>query len=196
MTLSVIADVTVDCTLSVDHKYANEVSSHPAESGADFTDNSANKPLEISLDCIISNTPVGLAPNASFGPNIVEGVQGRLVELNLLREPITVVDTFGRFDNMQIENLTFSRTSKNGEALAFKISFKQLIIITNSRTIVQVSIPNAQGKQVKGSKNSKQPPDPPISEKTEDLRTGVRRIANLYAPGFISNKPNQGGGFL
>jgi len=112
----------------------------------------------------------------------------------LLREPITVVDTFGRFDNMQIENLTFSRTAKNGEALAFKISFKQLIIITNNRTIVQVSIPGAQGKQVKGSKNSKQPPDPPIAEKTEDRRSRERRVLNYLAPGFVSNKPNFGGG--
>ncbi len=188
-----IADVNVDVCLSVEHSYENEVTSHPVESGADVTDNVVAKSLVINLDCIISATPLGLAPNTIFGPNIVTGTRDRLIAIDVAKQPITVVDSYGTFTNMVLEKIIFSKTTKTGDALAFKASFKELIIITNDRTVIQVAIPRAQAVVARGAKSSKSPPTPPVPAKAADRRSGLRRVINHVAPSAVSTTPNQGG---
>jgi hypothetical protein len=89
-----------------------------------------------------------------------------------------------------VEGLTFSRTVKTGDALAFKIKLKQLDIETNERAVIEVAIPRAQAVNTKGSKSSKKPD--PASSGAEDKRSRLRRVANYF--GFKNTTPNQGGG--
>jgi hypothetical protein len=168
-----IADVFA-LSVSDEERYENDVSEHPAESGSNFVDNSVAKALVINRDCIISATPLGENLNAAFGPDIVTGCKKRLIALRNAREPIPVVDSTGRYENMQIMSIVFSRTIKTGDALAFKISFKQLDVITNERTVIQVAIPRAQVKNKKDTKTSKAATDPkPPEPDIDPLRVGT-----------------------
>ena len=187
-----IGDVTADIALSEDHKYENDVTSHPAEKGSNFTDNVIQKPLAISLDCIISATPMGENLNAAFGPDIVTGCRLRLQAINDQREPITVVTSHGTFPHMLIESLTFSRTIKTGEALAFKIAVKDFRIVENERTVIRVALPRAQADVKRGAKSSKAPPDN-TPAKAEDKRSKLRKVAR-YIGAAVSNEANPGGG--
>lgn len=185
-----IADVTVDVCLSVEHSYENDVTSHPVEKGSELTDNVIAKPLLISLDCIVSGSPIGAQTNSAFGPNIVNGVRARLITLRGAGETITVVDSHGTFPNMVIEKITFSKSVKTGDSLAFKISFKEILIVTNERTVIQVAIPRAQAPVSRGAKSSKSPPDPPVPAKVDDRLTPLHRLTNRA--GITNSGPNTG----
>lgn len=184
----------VICTaLSEEHTYETDVTEHPVESGSDVTDNAINKPLTISLDCIISGTPLNAPDTAVLNTTVatanpVVAAQARLIQINNTREPITVIDSQGTFPEMVLEKLVFTKTIKTGEALAFKASFKALRIIDNERTVVQVAIPRVQSAVKSGTKASKNPPDNPPPP---DKRSALRRVANRL--GYKNTTPNQGG---
>jgi hypothetical protein len=184
-----IADVFA-LSVSDEERYENDVSEHPAESSSNFVDNSVAKALVINRDCIISASPLGENLNAAFGPDIVTGCKKRLIALRNAREPVLVVDSTGRYENMQIMSIVFSRTIKTGDALAFKISLKQLDVITNERTVIQVAIPRAQAKNKKDTKTSKSATEP---KPPEDKRSRLRRVVNYLGVDGVSNQPNQGG---
>jgi hypothetical protein len=161
-------------SLTDEEKYESDASEHPAESGADFVDNKVNKALAITRDCIISGTPIGPNLNSAHGPDIVEGCRKRLIAIDASREPITVRDSTGVYENMEITSLVFSRSIKTGNALTFKIAFKRLVVITNERSVIQVAIPRAQVKAPKGLKTSAKP-DPKPAERDIDP---LRRVSN------------------
>ncbi len=188
-----IDDVIIDVIISEEHSYENDVTSHPVESGSDVTDNVINKPLKISLDCLISATPlrksgVIVQGEATRTANPTQAARARLIAINVAREPITVNDSQGSFPNMVLEKLMFTQTSKIGDALAFKASFKELKIIENERTIIQVAIPRAQAVVKLNTKSGTQPPKNP-----PDDRDPLRKLAGIVKPGFISALPNPGG---
>ncbi len=138
----------------------------------------------ITRDCLISATPLGPNLNVAFGPNIVEGCRARLIAIRGTREPITVIDSTGTYTDMELTSLVFSRTVKTGDALAFKVSFKQLDVVTNERSVIEVAIPRAQAPVVKGTKTSKtaDPPPPP------DKRSSLHKLSNYLGHKFTSDK--------
>lgn len=184
-----IADVFALAT-SQEEQYAADITDHPAEVGSNFADNQVNKPVDLTRDCIISATPLGANRNAAFGPNIVAGCKARLIALRDTREPVTVIEPDATYENMMIESVVFTRSIKTGDALAFKIKFKQFDVQTNERVVIEVAIPRAQGTNTKGSKSSKKPD--PASTAAEDKRSRLRRVANYF--GVASHKTNPGGG--
>lgn len=180
--------------ITEEDKYDADVTEHPAEKGSDFSDMVINKALVVTRDCVISATPLGVNRNAAFGPNIVAGCKARLIAMRALREPITVVDIEGTFTNLLVSNLTFTKSIKTGEALAFKITFKQLEVIENERSVIEVAIPRAQAPRKKGAKSS----ESPGAHETDDIDP-LRKAANyigkkINGKNFISDQPNPGGG--
>lgn len=48
----------IDVISSEEHKFESEVTEFPLESGGDFTDNVRPKPIEVSMECLVSDTPL------------------------------------------------------------------------------------------------------------------------------------------
>lgn len=186
-----IADVFA-VSLSDEERYENAVSEHPAEKRASFVDNTVNKALVLNRDCVISASPLGENLNAAHGPNIIAGCRARLIAIYFTREPITVVDSTGTYTNILINSLVFSRTIKTGNALAFKINFKQLDVLENERSVIEVAIPRAQNKVIRGVKSSNKPdPAPASTADIDPLRTTTNYVAKpLIGRNFVSDKPN------
>ncbi len=182
-------------SLSEEERYENDVSDHPAERGPSFIDNSVSKALVINRDCTISaDTSLDVFDenrNAAFGPNIIEGCRARLIAIRETREPISVRDSTGTYVNMEVMSLVFSRTVKTGKTLAFKISFKQLDVITNERSVVQVAIPRAQKKSLQGLKISKKPDPPPPTKDIDPLRPVSNGVSNfIVGHNIVNPEPN------
>lgn len=177
-----IGDVLIDVILSEEHTYDSDVTSHPVETGASITDNVVDKPLIISLDCIISATPFGATQplgGSLFAVSIADVAQDRLIALKATREPVTVEDSQGSFPNMIVEKLTFTRSAKTGRACAFKCTLKELRLVDNERVLIPVEIPRAQALVKRGAKSSKSPPDPPITKKIEDNRDPAKKVVTV-----------------
>jgi hypothetical protein len=184
-----IDDIVVDIAISEDHTFENEVTSHPVETGSDVTDNSIVKPDAITLDCIISNTPLtttGREVNdqvlASSSP--ADEARAKLLALRQSREPITVIDSLGTWTDMVLEHLSIPRSSRTGDALAFKATFKKLVIVTNERATVPVAIPRAESKIKRGTRPSKSPPENSPPAAAEDHRTALHKLLSKGASRF------------
>lgn len=184
-----IDDILVDVAVSEEHTFENEVTSHPVETGSDVTDNSIVKPDSITLDCIISNTPLVSSGREVNDLVLLSGspadeARAKLLALRKSREPITVIDSLGTWTEMVLEHLSIPRSAKTGDALAFKATFKQLVIVTNERATIPVAIPRAESKVKRGTRPSKSPPDNSPPAAAEDHRTALHKLLSKGADRF------------
>jgi hypothetical protein len=174
--LAMIDDFLIDCVLNEEHTFESEVTEYPVEDGADITDNVRPKPIVVTMDCIISNTP--LPPISSLrGPrddgtafSLLSATRGvlqvtpaqeayqRMMIIRNAREPVTIRTSLDTFKNMVLKNLTIPRASGSGDALRFTASWQQVEIITNVRG-TRVAIPGAK------TGTSKNKPPAPTKQK-------------------------------
>jgi hypothetical protein len=59
MALLFIDGYPFDLVVSKGASYPGEVTEHPVDADADITDHIRNKPLELTLECVVSDTPTG-----------------------------------------------------------------------------------------------------------------------------------------
>src|SRR5678810_739366 len=59
-TQSILIDgFLIDATISEEHRYESETTDYPVERGANITDHNRPLPIEVTLEGIVSNTPIG-----------------------------------------------------------------------------------------------------------------------------------------
>jgi hypothetical protein len=133
-----IDELEVDATIKQDHTAEAEVTEHPVEQGADPSDHIRRRADTLSLDCVISSTPLG--PNTNDGLAVAEGLAPRVVDAYAyLRRAmddgrlLTITTTLRVYQNMVLLSLRPSRDSKTGDALTFQAQFKQVRIVNNLR---------------------------------------------------------------
>lgn len=184
-----IDDIVIDIASSEDHNFQNEITDHPVETGSNVTDNAIEKPIQIVINGLVSDYPLGtnaagfVAPNGDLPTASDTGTQSQTVLAKLLalkssREPITVIDSLGTWTNMVLESLSVPRTPKTGYALEFRATFKQLVLVTNDRTVVPVSLPRAAAPTTLGHQTSPQPPTNNPSSSAENDRSGLHQLLN------------------
>ncbi len=187
----------IDIATTEEHQLDSEVTEYPVEEGSDIADHVRARPIMVSLDCIVSNTPIGpiadtrraegsvsdselLAPSSP-----ADDAYAKLVAIREAREPITITTSLKTYENMLLESLSIPRSARTGDALEFRASFKQLLLVTNRRTTIRTKIPRAKKKVNRGHKPTEAvrttatPPAvqaaPPPSPKTD---TNTRRLVN------------------
>jgi len=171
---AIINGFLIDATLVQDHNLPSEVTSHPVEQGADLTDHILNLPIVVTMECLVSNTPIGLVANArSSGSLPSEDAYGLMKKIRTDREPVTIESELGIFENMALRDLSLPFSADEGTgtvargtddaritgALKFRATFVQVEVVTNDRTTVEVSVPRAQKKVNRGNK-----PSPPAGQ--------------------------------
>ena len=117
----------IDCTVSESHEFESEVSDYPVESGIEISDNIRTKPLRVTLEGIVSNTPFGSVQAARAA---------RAIDTSL-----------DHYENMALVSVVFPRSAGEPEQLRFTAVFQQVTFITNDRSTVPVSSPRI-GKKV------------------------------------------------
>jgi hypothetical protein len=156
----------IDASLSESHTFESEVTDYPVESGASITDNVRPKPIVVSIEGVVSDSPIGpvatarnnetASPDAELQFLPSEAALDKLLRIRDAREPITIVTSLKTFESMVLTNLDVPRDADTGHALKFTASFQQVILVTNNRTTVKVSPPTSTGlgkKKDLGPKN-------------------------------------------
>jgi hypothetical protein len=144
-------DVELSCTPS----RTNQVTRFPVERGADITDHVHPEPVTLTVDGIVSDTPLGemIAVRAQFA--IINGeafakpseeARARLKKLCEDREPVTVECSAGTFENMILESLNEPRDARTGDSYQFSASFAEVVLVTNDRTTVRTAAPRGKKK--------------------------------------------------
>lgn len=124
----------IDCLVSDGHTFDADVTEFPVESGATISDNIRNKPLVVTMECIVSNAPIGqLATLRDQDNDPVDSAYEMLLKVRADRQPVTIFTSLRTYTNMALQNLSIPRESGTGDALKFTVTFKQIELVVNRR---------------------------------------------------------------
>lgn len=170
-----IDDITLDAVVSENHTSALQVTEHPVEAGANISDHARQMPDVVTLDIALSNTTKLGEHTPGRAIDIYEKL--RLLQTNA--ELVTVVTTLRVYENMILENLSVPRTVKDAGGLRCTASLRQVRVVQNKTSIVEVTRePIAKKKVSDGKKAAKNAVDG--AQKEAEVKAEVERSSYLY----------------
>ena len=153
----------VDVTMSENHTFESEVTDYPVESGGSISDNIRPRPITVSMEGIISNTPLEpmlTARSVGFGDEFGEpeksaqNAHAHLLQVFAGREPVTIRTSLGTYKSMAMTSLDMQRDSSTIDCLKFNARFQQISIANDIRTQKRTSLRRGSGKSL-GTKTGK-----------------------------------------
>lgn len=179
--LVMIDNFLIDCSLNEEHAFESEVTEYPVESGSNITDNIRPKPIVVTMECLVTNTPIGfLAQSRGAGSgnpsDPADDAYELLQKIRDKREPISIRTSLRTFDNMVLKSLSVPRAPDRGDALRFTAVFQQIQVVTNKRTR-RVAVPGGGKKVNKGQLPTvvKGLPGIPVISFVQSSRATVRK---------------------
>lgn len=158
-----IGSIQIDATISEDHNYSNDVTDHPIETGASISDTIIQKPFTLSMECIVSASPLSDKVTDST-PQRVDRTYGSLARLAQSKSLVTVVTAVKTYSNMAISSLSVPRSKDDGNSLRFNVTFKQVRIVS-----AQIDITKLEGNDTLLGVVGYQPPVWDISSYQTDV---------------------------
>lgn len=155
----IIFGYAIDCAEVEEHNVDNEVTEHPVEKGADVADHVRARPIAVTIEGVVTDTPIGaMVALRNDSPKPSNDARAHLVKIRDDREPGTLETTLGTYQNMVLEQLQFPRSVDDGDSLRFRATFKQVELVTNDRATIRVSVPRAAKKVNLGNKPTEPAP--------------------------------------
>jgi hypothetical protein len=174
--LSQIDTIVLDATVSELHTIDSEITEHPVEEGAAVADHHRAKPDVITLEGIISNTPINRGQSrrvaSSFGesfettadqdaiagqPGYAEQAYLALKDLRDTSKLVSVITPLRTYESMLLQTVTIPRNVKTGDALRFTAVLKQVRLVKNKTTTQTVAAePKAHKKTSTGKQSAKE----------------------------------------
>lgn len=145
-----INDIPIDVATMESHSFPSEVTQFPVESGARISDNIRPKPIKITIECLVSNSPLGEIQKlrnahtkklSATSSNYARAVYDELVSIYTNRKPVEITTSVDVFQNMVMTELGVPRTSGEPNGLKFTCEFEQVTVIASVRGTVRVSNP-------------------------------------------------------
>lgn len=147
-----IAGYAIDAALRVEQAFEADVTDHPVERGAVITDHVRARPIVVTIEGVVSDTPMGaVAALREEGSVPSADARIRLFELWNAREPVTIETENATYHDMVMQSLSVPEDRETGDACHFTATFKQLRLVTNRRTSVAVAVPRAAKKVNRGT---------------------------------------------
>ncbi len=141
-----IGGFVIDCFISENYRFTNEVSEIPVEEGSTITDNIYNKPDEITIEGFISNVKyVSYNAITMFKGGIpdrqkrIRTAYKELLRLKQAREPIDLSTGLDVYKNMVITDFDIPRDVETGADLHFTMTFKKLPIIRSETVAISIA---------------------------------------------------------
>lgn len=168
-----IDDVLVDVVNDESPSFSNEITDYPVEDGTVISDHINNKPVELSLDIIIT------------GDDAVEKYE-RLREIRDNRELISVIGALEVYTNMAIQDLSLTKNKDNIEGFSASINLKQLQISKAETIIVEIAPPQIEGEDQptpegeSSDLNSKDKKEDEVDEDTVKNKSLLKKMGDLF----------------
>ena len=119
-----------DATLSEQHLHSAEATMHPVERGVDITDHIQVKPFTLSLEGIVTNTP--LTPGIESSTTRIRELYDDLVSLFESKQLLNVVTGLKRYSNMVITNVSVPRDAPNRQHILPSVELVQINTVEQS----------------------------------------------------------------
>ena len=154
-TLAMITDSNgntflIDVCLNDTHEFRSQITSDPIEDGSTLTDNIINEPVDVSMECLVSNAPINsdIIDARSGETSPANEAYQFLMKCRDDREPISVRTSLDTFDSMGIEHISIPRTAGRGDELRWSMTLKKMVIVTNIVT-TRTATPQSKGSNTK-----------------------------------------------
>jgi len=144
----------IDIAVRETHRFSGEVTKYPRETGSKGADSVVLDPDAVTLECIVSDTPLP-GPMAAERGDTGDGLDLATIPsddafafLQLVRsnaEPVQVVTSRQTYDDMVLTSLEVTEDGETGHALSFTAEFEKAVFFTNNRTTVKVAPPKQTG---------------------------------------------------
>jgi hypothetical protein len=163
-----LGEIVVAAFLHEVHTLSSTITEHSIESSETIVDHVYQLPFCLSIDGIISNTPMSLVGLTAFDSakryfdgdrnNFALVAFEKIEELFKKREPISIATSLKTYDNMVLENLSVERGGGANESLCFSCTAKQIRFA--HRDIIKINqaepkVSSAKVKQKKGFQETK-----------------------------------------
>lgn len=148
----------IDAAESEGHVLSSDVTEDEVETGSAFTDVIKNKSDEVTIQGIVSDTPVGdfvdiraratasgLDEELPYLPS--DQAQAILVKIHRDQRPVTIQTSRGTWETMALISLDIPVDDKTGDALGFTAQFRQIRLRSTTLVIVRVAAPQLKGPE-------------------------------------------------
>lgn len=183
-TQDVITEIPLDARVGSTYRFSSSITQYPVESGATITDHVHLNPDEISMEGMVSDTPVNELPSVLSlrGDREYQGAGTRsqtafdtLMAVWRDRTPLTVVTEYMIFDDMLVESFEVPKSPDRGEAIWFSATLKKI----NTVETLTASLPpevvarlKRRRKKSTAVKNAKPAIKKYSSQKAAEAQTG------------------------
>jgi len=160
----------IDAFLSVAPTHSAQATRDPVEQGADITDHIILSPMLVTLEGIVSDTPLDPVLRNDFTKPSADAY-ALLVEIQSSRSLVTIESgVYPAFTEMALLSLSAPKSARTGEALRFVATFQQITIadVAHKDKITLVARPINKKRKRGGAKPSKKagPVKPHFNEYT------------------------------
>jgi len=171
----------LDVTTSDEHRYPFGITQHPVEDEVEFSDHIQQRPVEVVINGIISNTPVF---QSNPEPNRSGTAYDLLTEVANLRLPVTVITGDRLFGQMGIKEFKVLRGTRiSANELRVRISLMQVRSTTTQFVLLDESLfaddvaDSGSDEDENGSNPGEElAPDEPFTSWLSDGIDGLSRV--------------------
>lgn len=173
--------IVVDASIRETHSVTGEVSEHPVESGVDIVDHYRVLPRQVSIEAVVTNTPLSTGfPGSTLVNSVIGLVEGpedendkgrslnAWTELQRFFDDAVVVEIKTslekkHYQNMVLTSLDVTRDSDTGQVVWFTVTAREVRFVDNKfgeaielpKTVTGQEAKNA-GKKSNSNANPKQ----------------------------------------
>jgi hypothetical protein len=120
----------LDATLSEAESIDVEWTEHPLESGAAVTDHAVVKPPQLTLEGLLTRTPIWMqAEQENLDPSHLDTQLDALRGMLADREPILIVTGLRAYEGYRIRNLSISRSPADGQSVRVSMTLAPVQIV-------------------------------------------------------------------
>lgn len=167
MTVS-IDGFLIDATVRQTHGKTARVTSHPVELGSPGSDHIIRDPDTLTLDCVVSNTPIGDIARTRANEEGSPAKNAYAKMASIFGKLVTVVTDKETYTSMALVSLSDPVDSRTGDACRFTVSFQKVTFVSNERKYVKYSTPVVAKKDNRGFKGTTSPPAKPAAKKDDE----------------------------
>lgn len=158
-----IGSIDIDAVVTETHLDEVEVTDHPVEIGVNISDHMRVKPAMITLDGLVSNTPLPAAGAPTTPMQAEDGVTystrsasqparagsayQQLLALKTGGQLVTVVTALRSYDQMALVSLSVPRDAKTGNVLRFTAQLKEIRFASSQVAVISVPVNKNLGKK-------------------------------------------------
>lgn len=119
-----INGIALDVIVSETPSFESDVTAYPVENGDDISDHVHNQPVSVSIEAVVSATPLDLASERGDDPP--RQVRAALEELRASRQSFTYEGLDFVYSSMVFESLSFPKDTTTGNSLRISASMRRV----------------------------------------------------------------------